>query len=130
MIEISQDSTEKVEKSLNQGVVHELLEGYIGRRIRLKHLREGSYSGLQIDTTTGELQSVTVVECFDVSDEGEVDESGFDDLCISIAGQEEVEIDFDEEQLQVEVFQQDSGRWVLIYRSKHWKKMLKNGYLG
>ena len=130
MIEISEDASQKIEKSQNQGVIHELLEGYIGRRVRVKCLSEGHYSGLRIDTTTGELQSVTVVESFDAGDEEEPDDPSFDDLCISIAGQkEEIEIDFEEEQLQVEVFQQDSGRWMLIYRSKHWKKMLKNGYL-
>lgn len=131
VIEISEDSTEKVEKSQNPGVVYGLLEGYIGRRVRVKLLSEQDYSGLQIDTTSGELKSVTMVERF-VASAGEDGEEPwapeFDDLCI-FAGQDEIEVDFDVEQLQVEVFQEDSRKWSLIYRSKHWKKMLKDGYL-
>lgn len=133
MIEISEDSTEKVEKSQNPGVVYGLLEGYIGRRVRVKLLSEQDYSGLQIETISGELKSVTMVERFEASageDGEEPSAPEFDDLCISIAGQDEIEVDFDEEQLQVEVFQEDSRKWSLIYRSKHWKKMLKDGYLG
>lgn len=133
MIEISEDSTREVEKSQNPGVVYGLLEGYIGRRVRVKLLSEQDYSGLQIDTTSGELKSVTMVERFVASDDEDGEEYSapeFEDLCLSIAGQQdEIEVDFDVEQLQVEVFQEDSGKWMLIYRSKHWKKMLKDGYL-
>lgn len=130
MIEISEDST-KVEKSQDEGVVHELLEGYIGRRVRVKLMGEG-YPDLKIDTRSGVLESVTVTEYYDPDPEvEEAERSSFGGLKLSIAGKEdEIEVDFDGEQLQVEVFQKDSGRWILIYRSKHWKKMLKSGSLG
>lgn len=128
MIEISEDLSKKVEKSENPKVVYDLLEGYIGRRLRIKYLTDQS-AHLQILITSGTLRSITVAEQYNFRQEDPKRRSSFDELCIAIDAQEEdIEVNFDEDQLQVEAFQEDSGKWILIYRSKHWKKMLKNGY--
>ena len=126
MIEMT---TTEFEKREDLEVVYGLLEDYIGRKLRIKQL-SGYGSRLLIFTITGRLQSLTVHEYHD-SDESEGDSSSFEELCLRIDGQsEDTELDdFENGQLQIEAFQESSGQWVLIYRSKRWKKMLKNGYL-